>query len=188
MQDPKTISRLEPLVAAIGNTLYSTEGSVVTSGLKAMVNIAKYPLKAIEPSMPVFVRQTLDIIKQTGSTDSDLVQTALRSLASIIRDCPSAKVKEKDLAFLLEVLTPDLEKPERPSAAFSILRAIVSRKFVVPEIYDLMHKVSEILITSRSTQVQELSRSVVSQFLLDYPQGQGRLKQHMTFPRKELVI
>ena len=49
-----------------------------------------------------------------------------------------------------------------------------------------MHKVSEILITSQSTQVQELSQSIVLQFLLDYPQGQGCLKQHMAFLAKNL--
>ena len=57
---------------------------------------------------------------------------------------------------------------------------------MVPEIYDVMDKVAEIMVTNQSTQVQELSRSVLLQFLLDYPQGQGRLRTQMAFLAKNL--
>ena len=50
----------------------------------------------------------MQIIRETGSTESDVVQTALKTLAVIIRDCSSSQVKEKDSTFLLELLTPDL--------------------------------------------------------------------------------
>jgi U3 small nucleolar RNA-associated protein 20 len=97
----------------------------------------------------------------------------------IIHDCPGAKLQEKDLTFRLEVISPDLGESERQAAVFSLLRAIIARKFVVPEIYDLTVKVSEILVTSQSTQVQELSRSVLLQFSLDYPQGKGRSRTQL---------
>jgi len=41
------------------------------------------------------VRQILDTIKQIGSTESDVIQVALKSLATILRDGPSVQVKEK---------------------------------------------------------------------------------------------
>ncbi|KAF8608156.1 hypothetical protein BDV93DRAFT_486731 [Ceratobasidium sp. AG-I] len=178
--DPEIIARLEPMVVVIGNTLYSSDGHVVTLGLKAAASIVKCPLQSIEKSLPVFVKQSLEIIRNSGNTESEVVQTALKSLSIIIRDCPGAKLQENDLTFLLEVISPDLEEPERQAAVFSLLRAIIARKFVVPEIYDLMVKVSEILVTNQSSQVQELSRSVILQFLLDYPQGKGRLRTQLT--------
>lgn len=174
------------MVPVIGNTLYTNNTPVIISGMKAAAAIAKAPLKSLDKSLPVFIRQILDIIKQTGSTESDAVQTAFKSLATILRDCPTAQVKEKDLIYLLELLLPDLEEPSRQTSVFAMLRAIVSRKFVVPEIYDLMDKVSEIMVTNQSMQVQELCRSVLLQFLLDYPQGKGRLRNQMTFMAKNL--
>lgn len=174
------------MVAVIGNTLYSDNSQVLVQGLKASASIVKCTLKSTEKSLPVFIRQTIDIIRQTGSTDSEVVQNAFRSLSIIIRDQPSAQVKEKDLIFILELLSPDLEEPERQTAVFTMLRAIVSRKFVVPEIYDLMDKVSEVMVTSQAKQVQELCRGVLLQFLLDYPQGKGRLRNQMTFLAKNL--
>jgi U3 small nucleolar RNA-associated protein 20 len=79
-----------------------------------------------------------------------------------------------------------MEEPNRQAAVFGLLRAIVSRKFVVVEIYDIMGKVAEIMLTNQSSQVQEQSRVVLLQFLLDYPQGKGRLQTQMTFLAKNL--
>lgn len=174
------------MVSVIGNTLYSSHMQVIVPGLKSAAAIVKCPLKSIDKSLPIFVRQIIDIVKQAGSTEPDTVQTAFKSLAAILRDHPGAQVKEKDLVYLLELLAPDLEEPERQSAVFTMLRAIVARRFVVPEIYDIMDKVAEIMVTNQSSQVQELCRGALLQFLLDYPQGKGRLKNQMTFLVKNL--
>ena len=173
------------MVVVIGNTLYSTNAPVLILGMRCAAILAKCPLKAIEESLPVIVRQILDIIKQAGNTESELVQVAFKSLATVLRDGPPVQVTEKDL-YLIELLSPDLEEPTRQASIFALLRAIVARKFVVPEIYDLMGKVSEIAVTSQSPQVQELCRRVLLQFLLDYPQGKGRLRNQMAFFAKNL--
>ena len=185
-KDPAVVSRLEPMVAVIGNTLYSSHMQVVAPGLKAAAAIVKCPLKSIDKSLPVFIRQIIDIIRQAGSTEPEHVQTALKSLATILRDHTGAQVKEKDLVYLLELLTPDLEEPARQAAVFTMLRAIIARRFVVPEIYDIMDKVAEIMVTNQSPSVQELCRGALLQFLLDYPQGKGRLRNQMTFLVKNL--
>ncbi len=152
-----------------------------------MLSESKCPLRAMENSIPVVVRQILDTIKQIGSTESDVTQVALKSLATILHDGPSVQVKEKDLVYLLELISFDLEEPSRQATVFTLLRAIVSQKFVVPEIYDLMESVSKVSITSQSTQVQELCRGVLLQFLLDYPQGKDRLRNQMSFFAKNLT-
>ena len=174
------------MVSVIGNTLYSNHMQAVISGLKAAAAIVRCPLKSIAKSLPVFIRQILQVVKQTGSTEAEVVQTAFKSLATILREQPVAQIKEKDLVFLLELLSPDLEEPSRQTAVFTMLKAIVARKFVVPEIYDLMDRVSEIMVTNQSPSVQEQCRAILLQFLLDYPQGKGRLRNHMTFLAKNL--
>ncbi|KAJ6576399.1 armadillo-type protein [Mycena vulgaris] len=184
--DPQILKRLESMVVVIGNTLYSSTSPVLVFGLKAAAGIIKCPLKSLDKSLPVFVQQTIDIVKQAGNTESEVVQVAFKSLAVMLRDGPAVQVKEKDLVYLLELLTPDLEEPSRQASVFTMLRAIVGRKFVVPEIYDVMDKVADVMVTSQSPQVQELCRSVLLQFLLDYPQGKGRLRNQMTFLAKNL--
>lgn len=185
-QDPEILSRLEAMVPVIGNTLFSQEGAVVIQGLRSTALIVKCPLKAVDEALPVFVKQTMHTIRQAGNTESEMVQTAFRTLVVIIRDCRTSEMKEKDLSYLLEVIAVDLEEPERQAAVFALLRAIISRKFIVVEVYDMIDKVEEIMVTSQSQQVQEVCRAVLLQFLLDYPQGKGRLKKQMTFLAKNL--
>ncbi|KZV87291.1 hypothetical protein EXIGLDRAFT_773803 [Exidia glandulosa HHB12029] len=186
LQDTDTVSRLEPMVNVIGNTLYSRNANVLVLALKAAAAVVKYPLKNVDKALPVFVRQMLDIIKQGGTTESEVAQTALKTLATVMRDRTSSQVREKDLTFLLDLLGPDLEEHERQASVFAILRAIVSRKFIVPEIYDMMDRVAQVMVTSQSPQVQELCRGVLLQFYLDYPQGKGRLQKQMNFLAKNL--
>lgn len=184
--DAETIKRLEGMIIVIGNTLYSTNASVIALGLKCAAGLIKCPLKNLSKSVPAFISQIINIIRQAGSTESEIVQVALKSLANILRDFPTAQAKEKDLIFLLELLSPDLEDHERQTAVFTMLRAIVARRFVIPEIYDIMEKVGEIMVTSQSPHVQEMCRGVLLQFLLDYPQGKGRLRNQMAFFAKNL--
>lgn len=185
-KDSNILSRLESLVPVVGNVLYSNQLQVVIPALKSVSALAKCPLKSVEKSLPVFIHQMVNIVKQAGSTESEAAQASFKSLAAILRDRPDADVKEKDLIYLLELLGPDLEEPTRQGAVFAMLRAIVSRKFVVPEIYDMMEKVAEVMVTNQSSQVQEMCRGVLLQFLLDYPQGKGRLHNQMTFLAKNL--
>jgi U3 small nucleolar RNA-associated protein 20 len=180
-QDADIISRLEPMVNLIGNTLYSNAASVVVLGLKAVSAIVRAPLQAIPKSLPVIVHQQVEIIRQAGSAESEVAQASLKSLASTLRDCTMAQLKEKDLKFILEVMAPDLEEAERQAAVFALLRAIIQRKLVVPEIYDMLDRVATVVVTNQSIQVQEMCRGILLQFLLDYPQGKGRLRKQMTF-------
>ncbi|KAL1722677.1 hypothetical protein EV715DRAFT_247312 [Schizophyllum commune] len=179
LQDKDTVARLDAIIPAVGNTLYSSSANAATG-------LTKCPLPSLPKSLPVYTRQMLDILKNLGTTESDVAQTALRSLSTIMRDSPGATMQEQDLAFLLELIAPDLEEPERQGAVFAMLRAVVARRFVVPELYDQMQRVSEVMITSQAPQVREACRGVVLQFLLDYPQGKGRLKNTMAFLAKNL--
>ncbi|KAG5633571.1 hypothetical protein H0H81_006775, partial [Sphagnurus paluster] len=129
------------MVVVVGNTLYSISAPVLLVGLRAAAGLSKCPLKALNKSLPVYVKQILDIIQQAGNTESEVIQVSFKSLATILRDGPPVQVKEKDLVYLLELLSPDLKDPKHQASVFTMLRAIVARKFVVPEIYDLMDKV-----------------------------------------------
>ncbi|KAH9924569.1 armadillo-type protein [Fomitopsis serialis] len=185
-EDRAIIARLDSMVPVIGNTLYSDRMEVILPALKATAAIVKCPVASIEKTLPVFIRQMIDIIRQAGNTEADAVQTALKSLSTVLRNQSAAQVKEQDLVYLLELISPDIEDPSRQAAVFAMFRAIVARKFVVPEIYDVMDKVSEVMVTSQSPQVQELCRGVLLQFLLDYPQGKGRLRNQMTLLARNL--
>jgi len=181
------LSRLGPLVNAVGNTLYSPVSSVLLLALKASAAVARCPVPQVDEALPAFVTNIIKVVKnQGGSAETEVSQTALKTLAVILRDCKASQLTDTQLRYLLEVISPDLEETDRQASIFAILRAIVSRRMVVPEIYDLMGSVSSIMVTSQSTHVQELCRGVLMAFLLDYPQGKSRVKYQLTFLAQNL--
>ena len=186
-QDLEVLGRLAGLVHPIGDTLYSKESDVQILGLKACAAIARCPLPQLDEALPVIISNIFRILRNnSGTSESELAQTVLKTLAVIVRDCPNSKISDGQLRYILEILSPDIEEHDRQNGAFAILRAIVSRKFVVPEIYDLLDRISSIMVTSQSSHVQETCRGILLQFLLDYPQGKGRLKSQLTFLAQNL--
>ncbi|GAA5862548.1 hypothetical protein JCM1840_004222 [Sporobolomyces johnsonii] len=186
LDSPVIIARLEPLVSLVGNSLYSDDPVVLARSMRATASLIRCPLSSRDKAAPVLVKQMISVVERSGSTESELAQSALRTLATVIRDCKTVTLKEEQLTSLLELISPDLEEADRQATLFQLLRAIMSRKFVAPEIYDLMDKVAEMLVTNQSTNVREVCRAIYLQFLLDYPQGRGRLKTSLTFLVKNL--
>ncbi|SCZ90492.1 BZ3500_MvSof-1268-A1-R1_Chr1-3g02022 [Microbotryum saponariae] len=186
LDSPIIIARLEPLVSLVGNTLYSDEPVVLARSMRATASLIRCPLKSIGDAAPILLKQMINIVQRSGSTESDLAQSTLRTLAGLIRDCKTVSLREDQLTVLLQLIGPDLEEADRQGTLFQLLRSIMARKFVAPEIYDLMDKVAEMLVTNQSSGVREVCRSIYLQFLLDYPQGRGRLKTSLTFLTKNL--
>ncbi|GAA5903256.1 hypothetical protein JCM8208_002254 [Rhodotorula glutinis] len=186
LDSPEVLSRLEPLVSLVGNSLYSDDPVVLARSMRATASLIRCPLSSTDKAAPVLIKQMLTVVERAGSTESELAQSALRTLSTVLRDCKSATLSEKQLTSLLEVIGPDLEEADRQATLFQVLRAVMARKFVAPEIYDLMNKVAEMLVTNQSGNVREVCRAIYLQFLLDYPQGRGRLKESLAFLAKNL--
>ncbi|KAI5475348.1 Armadillo-type fold domain containing protein [Pseudohyphozyma bogoriensis] len=186
LESPVIIGRLEPLVSLVGTALYSDDPTVLARSMRATAALIRCPLSTVDKAAPVLVKQMISVVQRSGSTESELAQSSLRTLAIVIRDCKAATLREDQLTELLLLIGPDLEEADRQATLFQLLRAIMARKFVAPEIYDLMDKVAEILVTNQSSNIREICRAVYLQFLLDYPQGRGRLKNSLAFLAKNL--
>ncbi|KAF9948490.1 U3 snoRNP protein [Mortierella alpina] len=186
VRSKEQLALLDPFVEIVGNGVFAKHPDVIQQSLKIMCILAKLKLPSLDKGLPVVIKQTFVLLKAQGSTKSELSQSCFRMLAIAIRECKKIVIKEEQLTLLLNMIKPDLEEPERQTTTFSLIRAIVSRQFVVPEMYDIMMNISEIMVTSQSQQAREECRRALLQFLLDYPQGRGRLRNQMNFLVKNL--
>ena len=60
-------------------------------------------------------------------------------------------------------------------------QAVLQRELVVPEVYDVMVQVQELMVRSQAAPVRQACSALLLQFLLDYPVGERRLQQHLNF-------
>lgn len=186
LSDEATVSKLDPLITLVGNTLFADDAQILDRALRVVSSLIKCPLASIGKASPVLVKQMIAILENMGGTASELSQTTIRTLATLIRDRKTLELSEEQLSTLVHTISPDLEEPEQQAALFSLLRAVVSRKFASPEVYDLMDRVAEMLVASQSHNTREICRSIYLQFLLDYPQGKKRLSTSLHFLVKNM--
>lgn len=185
-KSPEHLGMLDPFVNVVGNCLYSNQTSIVVMGCKVLTVLCKLSLPSAPESVPVLVKQMFVIIKSSGNTNSNLIQTCFKLLTVCIRDRTESTLTEHQLTYIINLIRPDLEEPEKQTTTFALIRAIISRKFMAPEVYDLMENVAEIMVTSQGREARELCRGVLFQFLMEYPQGRGKLRQQMSFLVKNL--
>ncbi|KAI8977543.1 armadillo-type protein [Mycotypha africana] len=186
LDNEECVLRLRKLVNAVGNILYSSQSANVILAARVMCHFIPMKLSNIESAVAVSIDRAFEIIKSAGSSQATTVQACLKLLTVCIRDNSKSKLTEAQLTYILNFIQPDMEEVERQGTIFALVRAIITRKFMAPEMYQLMDTVSNIMVTNHSKEIREQARSVYFMFLMDYPQGKGRLKQQMTFVVKNL--
>lgn len=120
---------------------------------------------------------TSDAGKQAG-----LVTTAFRLVTTLLRDC-ALTLSEGQLRILLDYVRLHLETADTGAAsiAHGLLRAIIRRRIMLPELYELMTAVRRASLRSLNGSVRQQCRAAFLAFLLAYPLGRGRLEEHLNF-------
>ena len=122
------------------------------------------------------------MVQRAGRGATEIVQACLKMLTTVLRHCPQLAVSDEHLRAVLQSgVFLDLEESGSRSTAFALLKVILARRLLVPELYDLMARVGELMIKSQALSVRHLSRDTFLTFLLDYPLGPKRLQQHLDF-------
>lgn len=119
--------------------------------------------------------QGMEIVERSASTTTKLCEMCLRYIAAVITEKPDVQLNESAVGYLLLRVLPDLELPGRLGLAFRFLKAIVQRNIALPEVYDVMEKVSSMMITHGSKEVRSQAKDVFVPFLLGYKQGTKKL-------------
>ncbi|KAJ3025180.1 UNVERIFIED_CONTAM: U3 snoRNP protein [Siphonaria sp. JEL0065] len=179
--NPEHLKMMDPLVTVLSKSLYSQHSSVVVNSLKIFTLLVKWPLPTLEISIPAILKRIFELFLKKGDINADRSDAALKLLGAVIKECAYADITQKQIITLIQFLTPELEEPDKQSAAFALIRSILNRKYLFPEIYDLMAVVTKIMVTSQSGQVRELCRQSYAHFLLEYPHGPVKLKKEFNY-------
>ncbi|KAI9803789.1 MAG: hypothetical protein M1825_001669 [Sarcosagium campestre] len=181
----QTPSNLAAFIPIITDALLQEHEEVQISALRLLTTIIKVPLPEIDQDTGVYIAEAVKFIKSSASTSTELSQASLKLIAAILRERREVHVEENKmknrLAYLLRRLKGDLEQPDRQGVTFNFLRAILKRKVLVPEVYEVLDGVASIMVTNQTRGSRDLARAVYFQFIMDYPQGKARFAKQMSF-------
>eukprot|EP00850_Spirogloea_muscicola_P013633 SM000093S24444 [mRNA] locus=s93:494111:510484:+ [translate_table: standard] len=182
-KDPQLLAMLDPFVALLCRCLVNKYDSVLAQAIKSLCILVRLPLPAIGRFGQEILGKAFEIVGgRSVRSGGEVVQTCLKLLATLLQHCSTIQISNEQLLLLLQAgVFADLEAGATRSTAFSLLQAVLSRRLVVPEIYDLMHSVAELMVRSYTPAVCQLCAQALLKFLLDYPLGPKRLQQHIDF-------
>lgn len=177
-----SVANLAGFLPLLEESLRCENEGVVASALRILNTVIKLPFSKEEDE--IFTTCTsisLNIIKDSPSTNADICQAALKFLATVIRHKPDVQLTDSAISYILVKIQPDLEEPQRQSLAFNFLKNVVGKHIMIPEIYDVMEKVSNIMVVNSSKEIRDMSRRVFFLFLMEYDQGRGKLEKQFKF-------
>ncbi|KAL2332603.1 hypothetical protein Fmac_013816 [Flemingia macrophylla] len=180
VKDESTLSLLDPFVKLLCDGLCSKYEDILSTSLGCLTILVKLPLPSLQLHAERIKAALLDIAQGSVNSTSPLMQSCLTLLTVLLRNTKiSLSLDQLNLLIHLPTFL-DLEK--NPSlVALSLLKGIVSRKLVVPEIYDLVTRVAELMVTSQMESIRKKCSKILLQFLLDYRLSEKRLLQHLDF-------
>ena len=173
-------------IPVIGDVLLQGEDEVKISATKLLTTLVKISMPELDTSYDLYIRECVDTVRNAISTNSESAQASLKLLGALLREKPSACIRDSDLAYILQAVTPDLEDPDRQGVTFNFVKAIMARKFLLPEVYDIVDRIGTIMVTNQSKSARDAARGVYVHFLLTYPQTESRWSKQIKFLLKNL--
>ncbi|XP_067207673.1 small subunit processome component 20 homolog isoform X2 [Linepithema humile] len=179
-------SYLEPFVPVLRDCLTSQHVKLCTTALQCFNWMFKMDLVSIHAVISDICTAIFSILHKyavAGLSKGDnfnLVMAAFKCMSVIVRDVKYFSIDADQLRILILYAEQDLHDSDRQSTAFTLLKAIIHRKMIIPEMHTVMEKVAVLSITSELEYIRLQSRSVFYSYLMEYPLAKY-LEKHIHF-------
>ena len=189
--EPRHVSMLDPFVPLLVGCLSEPSVPLVTVCLRCWTHLLTYPLPALPAQLPAVSAALFTLLHKyaapglSGGENRDMVGVAFRAVTVLVRDVTSYTLTEDQLRVLLTYAEQDLLDAGRQGTAFQLLRAVFSRRLHAPELTEVVRRLARLVVTADGEQPRAQARSVLMQYLLDYPLGE-KVKRHVMFFLQQL--
>jgi U3 small nucleolar RNA-associated protein 20 len=181
-----TPENVHGFLPVIGDALLEGQEDVKISALRLLSAVIKLRMTELDENCPFYVKEAVAIVRNCTSTNEEIAQAALKVIAAVLRERKGVKIRDMDIAEVLKRIAPDLDEPDRQGVTFNFIRAVLARKYEMPEIYDLVDKIAVMMVTSHGPGARDVARGVYVHFLVEYPQSSNRWAKQEKFLIKNL--
>ncbi|KAI0567323.1 hypothetical protein FGB62_3g137 [Gracilaria domingensis] len=185
----------EPFLPFIVKALNSGRDDLTLIAFKITQRMLKLPLpgriemgKSLSDTIVNVLSYGSNAISNTGiaETDDNLFITCLRSAAVLLSEVGTKNftvVSRERVEALITISCECIDSggPEVRVAALSVLRSLVVGQVIIPKLYDAIEKVNHIAIHCQSRQLRDACTNLSITFLVSFPLGSKRVRQHLEF-------
>ncbi|KAG0488452.1 hypothetical protein HPP92_007263 [Vanilla planifolia] len=178
--DQQLLSMLDPFVKQLGDCLNSKYEDVLSAAFRCLAPLLKLPLPSFDMYANKIKALLLCIAERSGNGNTPMVQSCLKLLMILLK-CSRISISDDELHMIIQSpMFIDIQTAPSP-LALSLLKSIVAQKLVVHEIYDIILRLAELMVTTLSEPIRKKCSQILLQFLLDYQLSEQRLQQHLNF-------
>lgn len=179
-EDEKLLSLLDPFISLLGQCLSSKQATVTTTAVRCLSPLVRLPLPSLKSHADKIKNSLLVIVQGSINASSPLSESCIKLLTTLLRT--TRVTLSADQLYMLTQFPLFVDLAKNPTIfALSLLKAIVHRKLVVPEIYDVVQIVAGLLVQSQQEHIRKKCGQIFLHFLLGYHISEKRLRQHLDF-------
>lgn len=183
-KNPKllTVANIDGFVPLLSESMKFSNEPLTAAVMRVAVLFVKLELPAgRDDVLGEICRKAIEIVLESPSTKSELCQLSLKYTATVLRHRREDSCSNEAIRALITKITPDLEDPEKQSLAFNFLKAVITRRIQLPEVYDVMDKILQIMVVNHFQEIRDISRGLYFKFMLLYDQGEKRMENSFKF-------
>ena len=200
------IAMMDPFVLLLTTCICRCkDNDVALVAMKCLMSFLRFKLPSLEECSKSLGTQALSLLSTSGSSlnqDNDMTQACFRTLTYLInRDrvdhqagrpmLSGAEGEEvlsggntlplhgEQMKVLIAILSVSVSEAEQHNPALGLIKAILSRRFMSPEFYDLMELMLKINTRSQKASLRQQSAGIFIRYLLDYPMSEDRFVEHL---------
>ncbi|KAI9886362.1 MAG: WD domain protein [Watsoniomyces obsoletus] len=181
----RTSANIAGLVPLLNDAFLSEQPELKQSALRLLILIIKVPSPQLDGHLAVYISEAVLFLKASPTTNDELAQASIKLVTSILKDRRDVDLDSTKLnspiTYLLRRLRQDVEEPNRQGAAFNFLKAVLARRIIIPEVYDMMDTVASVMVTNYTRETREMARGTYVTFIMEYPQGKDRFAKQLKF-------
>eukprot|EP01130_Rhizamoeba_saxonica_P010390 TRINITY_DN4251_c0_g2_i1.p1 TRINITY_DN4251_c0_g2~~TRINITY_DN4251_c0_g2_i1.p1 ORF type:complete len:1117 (-),score=239.60 TRINITY_DN4251_c0_g2_i1:71-3127(-) len=176
-------SKLDPFVDLIFRCLKSRFDDILIISLKCLNAMISVDLPSLNEKMNGFINVMLKIFNRSGSS-SPLSITCFKTMTIMLKTKKEFFLNDKTLTRVLGYISLNLVQGtdiHTLNTSLGLLKAIVWKRLLAPEIYDLMKKVSKLILHTHNTSTRSSCEKILIRFLINYPIGKKRMITQLDF-------
>ena len=169
---------LSPWLPLLSQTLSSNKDELVFKSMQIFSILLRAELSLPQDIAENVVKKAFETLTK-ANLHTKKASGCLKLLLAILEHLPSIQLTNEHLILLLRFIQADLDTHAEHGVTFGLLKSVVNKKYLIPELYDVIDVIFHQLMTSSHPKTRIQCTSLFLQFLHNYPLTNSKRNQYL---------